>query len=146
MVWPDIRSGQYESRNIGRVFHNERSTEGSREPFNNKRFHPGDMLDVAISPNKNYDPNVKKELEKEAKQETTSNSVDEPEKQESKQIDDVEKSEVDQLFNNFGDNKIGKEQDNKLACEPQQVEHKIEKVVEAREPDPGLQLIIAGLI
>merc|ERR1712066_195265 len=65
IVWPDTRSGHYESRPIGRIYYDERSTDAKSEPFNNRRFHTGDLLDVAITPNRNYKPK-----EKDGKEET----------------------------------------------------------------------------
>merc|ERR1711934_587443 len=65
MVWPDTRSGNYETRNVGRLYYGEKSPDDEAEPFNNKRFHTGDLLDVAITPNRNPKPVEKKEDKKE---------------------------------------------------------------------------------
>ena len=79
---------------VHNALHDEKSPDDEAEPFNNKRFHTGDLLDVAITPNRNPKPEEKKEQEKKVEVE----SLDTDQKQSAEEPKRLESTE-----DNMGD-------------------------------------------
>lgn len=98
VIFPDTRLGQFETKNLGKLVVDENSSDETVEPFNNRRFTPGDYIDVAITPVKDYVKSAEEKVEAiEAEEEAKTDEnqpADEPKRLESNESEaEAEKAE-----------------------------------------------------